>query len=407
MVQCNLRDVTAAKFLQRELLQAQKLESMGSLAGGIAHDFNNILTIISSYLESLRRGAESGKREDAVAAMQTAVERGAALVRQLLAFARRSEGEAPVPVDVTAVVGELFTMIRETFPKQITIEQDLAPGLPKVVADPNQLHQAMLNLCVNARDAMPDGGKLSIRTAAVGRETVAARFPKAGDDAYVSITVSDEGHGLDEATRARIFEPFFTTKKDHGGSGLGLAVAYGIVKVHRGFIDARDNAEKGTCFEIFLPAAPPADGTGSPRKAKEDSKRKTRTDAPPSGAAARTVLVVEDESLLRTSLKEFIEAEGYRVFTAPDGLEALRLYREHQGIGVVVSDLQMPKLGGWETFLRLRESDPAARVILLSGYFDGRRRTEMMKAGVAECISKPFQPAAVIDAIRRVLAREA
>ncbi len=398
MIQCNLRDTTAAKFLQRELLQAQKLESMGSLAGGIAHDFNNILSIISGYLASLEHGPESRRRGEAVAAMQTAIDRGAALVRQLLAFARRSDGETPIPVDVNAVVDELFKMIRETFPKQIAIEQDLASGLPKVVADPNQLHQAMLNLCVNARDAMPDGGRLTIRTRQVGREAVAARFPKAGDDAYVAIAVSDEGHGLDEATRARIFEPFFTTRKEEGGSGLGLAVAYGIVKAHRGFIDAASEPGKGACFEIFLPAAPP-ESARKARKAK--SKRTAPANAPPAGAASRTVLVVEDESLLRNSLKELIESEGYRVLTAPDGIEALRLYREHRGIGVVVSDLQMPKLGGWETFLRLKKWDPAARVILLSGYFE--RRAEMVKAGVAACIAKPFRPAEMLAAIQRVL----
>jgi len=404
MVQCNLRDVTAAKLLQRELLQAQKLESMGSLAGGIAHDFNNILTIISGYLESLDRDPERGIRGDAVAAMRTAVDSGAALVRQLLAFARRSDGETPVPVDVNAVVGELLEMIRETFPKQISIEQDLAAGLPKVVADANQLHQALLNLCMNARDAMPDGGTLSIRTTAVARDQAAARFPKADDDAYVSIAVSDEGGGLDETTRGHIFEPFFTTKRDQGGSGLGLAVAYGIVKAHRGFIDARNLPVKGSCFEILLPAAPPGSGADKRKPAKESSKGKPRATPPPAGAASRTVLVVEDESLLRSSLKELIESDGYRVLTAPDGLEALRLYRKHRGIGLVVSDLQMPRLGGWETFLRLRECDPAARVILYSGDFE--RRAEMVSAGVAACISKPFRPAEMLDAIHQALEQD-
>jgi len=428
MVQCNLRDVTAAKLLQRELLQAQKLESMGSLAGGIAHDFNNILTIISGYLASLKRAGDAAKEAESVAAIQSAVDRGAALVRQLLAFARRSEGDAPVPVDVNAIVDELFKMIGETFPKHITCEQELASGLPKVVADPNQIHQALLNLCVNARDAMPEGGKLVVQTKAVGRETVAARFPKAGDDAYVSVAVCDEGNGLDETTRARIFEPFFTTKKDQGGSGLGLAVAYGIVKAHRGFIEARGNSGEGTTFEIFLPAESPASGAEARNSGKKRSKRKSAPSAsPPAGAAAsapesaaasapesaavsaperpapRTVLVVEDEGMLRTSLKELIESEGYRVLTAPDGLEALRIYRENGGVSVVVSDLQMPRLGGWETFLRLRECDPAARVILLSGFFDGRRRNEMVEAGVAACISKPFRPAEMLAAIHQVL----
>jgi CheY-like chemotaxis protein len=337
--------------------------------------------------------------------MQTAVDRGAALIRQLLAFARRSEEKTPKPVDVNAIVEELTKMIQETFPKRIAIERELGPGLPKVVVDPNQLHQALLNLCVNARDAMPDGGKLTIRTRAVGREAVAARFPKAAENAYVSIEVCDEGNGLDEATRARIFEPFFTTKKDKGGSGLGLAVAYGIVNAHRGFIEARGNAEKGTTFEIFLPAESPAGGAEARKRGRESSKRKSTAPAatPPAGAAARTVLVVENERMLRTSLKELIESEGYRVLTAPDGLEALRVYREDGRIGVVVSDLQMPELGGWDTFLRLRECDPAARVILLSGYFDGGRRTEMVNAGVAACIAKPFRPAEMLDAIHRAL----
>jgi len=410
MVQCNMRDVTAAKLLQQELLQAQKLESMGTLAGGIAHDFNNILSILSTYIAALKRNADAGPRgADAIAAMQTAVDRGAALVRQLLAFARRSDGETPTRVDVNALVKELFEMVKETFPRNITCETALAAELPALDADANQIHQALLNLCVNARDAMPEGGRLTIGTSARSRADVAARFPEARSDAYVSITVADTGEGLDEATRSRIFEPFFTTKKEQGGSGLGLSVVYGIVTTHGGFVDVDSEPGKGTRFEVLLPAASPRERRPGPAgKAKKAAK----ADAPPETSTAplsggRTVLVVEDERLLRRSLRELIESEGYRVLTAPDGIEAIRVYRENPlAIGVVISDLQMPRLGGWETFLRLKECDPAARVILVSGYFATQKRLEMSEAGVTAFVSKPFRPAEMLDAIRRAFERD-
>jgi nitrogen-specific signal transduction histidine kinase len=421
IVQCNLRDVTRAKLLQAELWQSQKLESMGTLAGGIAHDFNNILGILGGYVGALRRSRENAEKSaESLAAMAKAIERGAALVGQLLAFARRGDSEVFEPVDVNAVIRELASMLQETFPKTIEFSVELAPRLPAVLGDTTRLHQTLLNLCVNARDAMPSGGKLAIRTGVAAGDEVRRRFPEASAERYVAITVSDTGDGMNEETRRRIFEPFFSTKKDQGGSGLGLAVAYGVIESHGGFVDVESEEKRGTLFRVQLPASgngpspsggkkgearvaaapPPADG--SPATAPDKSVRGAA--AGPRPPRRETILVVEDEPMLRNSMRALMESEGFRVLTASDGEEAVRIYREQRpGIGLVISDLQLPKLGGWNTFLKIRECDAAARVILASGDFEPRRRAEMNAAGVNAYLTKPIRPEEMMRTIRTVL----
>jgi two-component system CheB/CheR fusion protein len=418
MVQCNLRDVTRARLLQAELWQSQKLESMGALAGGIAHDFNNILGILAGYVGALRRSPENaGKGAENLVSMETAIERGAALVRQLLAFARRGEGDAFGPVDVNAVIQELASMLRETFPKTIEFSVELAPKLPAALGDASQLHQALLNLCVNARDAMPAGGRLSIRTNVTAGDEVRRRFPEAAADRYLTITVSDTGEGMSEEIRRRIFEPFFSTKKEHGGSGLGLAVAYGVVETHGGFIDVESEEKGGSLFRFHLPAEekegsapggrkerarpPVSTGKGSEKPAGTGMSGVSRAGGKD---VAETILVVEDEPELRNSMRALIESEGYRVLTAADGEDAVRIYREHaRRIRLVVSDLQMPSMGGWDTFLRIRECDAGAKVILASGHVEPTRRAEMSAAGVKAYLMKPIRPDEMIRTIRRVL----
>jgi len=418
MVQCNLRDVTRARLLQAELWQSQKLESMGTLAGGIAHDFNNILGILAGYVGALRRTLDdTGKSAEALASMETAIERGAALVRQLLAFARRGEGEAFRPVDVNAVIRELASMLRETFPKAIEFSVELAPKLPVTPGDASQLHQAFLNLCVNARDAMPAGGTLSIRTDVAAGDDVRRQFPAASADRYLTITVSDTGKGMSEETRRRVFEPFFSTRKDHGGSGLGLAVVYGVVEAHGGFIEVESEENHGSLFRVQLPATdpqaiPPGKKKEHARPPVSTAKRSAKTGTGMSGGVSRargrevaeTILVVEDEPELRSSMRALIESEGYRVLTAADGDDAVRIYREHASrIRLVVSDLQMPRLSGWDTFLRIRECDSGVRVILASGHVEPKRRAEMTAAGVKAYLTKPIRPDEMIRTIRRVL----
>jgi len=420
IVQCNLRDVTAAKLLQQELWQAQKLESMGTLAGGIAHDFNNILGILAGYVGTLRRSREDpAKTAEGLASMETAIDRGAALVRQLLAFARTGDADFQ-EVDANALIRELAAMLEETLPKTIEFAIDLADGLPRVHAEPSQLHQAILNLCVNARDAMPSGGTLTIRTEVASGERVRRRFPDASAERYVTIMVCDTGEGMSEETRRRIFEPFFSTKKDHGGSGLGLAVAYGVIESHEGFIDVESEEGRGSIFRVCLPAPERGGATRGRGKSRAAGKKQAGRNAatkgsepgprnvegaPASGtAAAETILVVEDEPSLRNAMRDLMETEGYRVLTASDGVEAVRIYRDQsRRIGLVISDLQMPKLDGWNTFLRIRECDAAAKVILASGRFERERRDEMTAAGVSGYLTKPIRADVMLRTIRLLL----
>jgi CheY-like chemotaxis protein len=379
---------------------------MGSLAGGIAHDFNNILGVLSGSIGTLRRAREGdrSKRDEVLAGMEKAIDRGAAFVRQLLTFARRSDTDKHEVVDLNAVVKELEAMLRETLPAPITLEMRLDEGVPAVEADSTQLHQALLNLAVNARDAMPHGGRLEIGTAAETGETVRQRFPAADAGRYASITVRDTGNGMDGETKRRIFEPFFTTKQSIGGSGLGLAVAYGIVQGHAGFIDVESEPAKGAAFTIYLPAAedgggrkkkPPAKSEagkrGAPAKSTSDAPAPKASAASEAPRSAKTVLLVEDEPLLLDSMRALAESEGYRVLTATDGADAVRLYETATPrVDVVVSDVKMPRLGGWETYLKIRQQDPSVRVILASGVADRAERRKWKEAGVRASLRKPF-----------------
>src|SRR5262249_36657764 len=250
--QSNLRDVSERRRFEDEVREAQKLESIGRLAGGVAHDFNNILNIVAAYAGVLEREPDDAKKKETLAGIQRAVERGAALVRQLLTFARRDETSFRA-VDINEVAREGAARASETFPKRTSIELDLAPSLPKISADPNHLHQALLNLCVNARDAIADRGRISISSGAVEGQELRARFTEADAPRYVRLTVADTGFGMDETTRSRIFEPFFTTKGKGEGTGLGLPVIYGIVKNHSGLVDVESQPGKGTAITLYFP----------------------------------------------------------------------------------------------------------------------------------------------------------
>ncbi|HEU5248349.1 MAG TPA: PAS domain S-box protein, partial [Thermoanaerobaculia bacterium] len=273
IVQSYMRDMTERMRLEEDLRHAQRMESIGRLAGGIAHDFNNILNIISAYSSLLAKSGDSARRAQSAEAIEKAVQRGAGLVRQLLTFARK-ETIRFEPVDVNAVVTELASMIRETFPPSMRILLDLAPELPTIEADPTQLHQALLNLAVNARDAMPDGGCVRFTTAVAHRKDL-QRIPDARADRYVCVGVVDDGKGMDEETRNRIFEPFFTTKGKEHGSGLGLAVVYGIANSHSGFVDVVSEPGKGSHFSLYIPIRTPGEGRDEPGQEEPVSERES------------------------------------------------------------------------------------------------------------------------------------
>ncbi|MEO6325112.1 MAG: ATP-binding protein [Thermoanaerobaculia bacterium] len=284
------------------------------------------------------------------------------------------------------------TMIAETFPRMITVAVELAPDLPLIKADPNQLHQALLNLCVNARDAMDQGGRLTLRSELLSGPELKRRFSEVEAAQYVGITVADSGTGMDAAVQERIFEPFFTTKGLGAGSGLGLPVVYGIVNAHRGFLKLESEAGQGTTVRLFLPAAEGAEKPEKPLPA-----------AVPRGGS-ETILLVEDEDLLLDSVKTILQSEGYTVLPAHDGVEAVELFRAHRkDIHVVLSDLELPRLGGWEAFLQMREIDPDVKMILASGYVDPGRQGELVGAGVQAVIGKPYTADGLLIKLRQVL----
>ena len=388
------RDVTERKRLDDQYRHAQKMESLGTLAGGIAHDFNNILAIVLGHASLIPRNQGNPAKQTAnIDAVIQASHRGAALVRQLLTFASKSDILFE-SVQLNEVVTETTRLLGETFPKTIVVRLQLEQNLPTIVADPNQLHQLLLNLCINARDAMPRGGTLSIRTTFVGGETLSNHFPNVGARTYAVLQVSDTGHGMDQATKRRIFEPFFTTKEKGKGTGLGLATVYGIVESHGGFVDVDSEVGVGSTFHVYFP-------TQLIGEENAESQESSTDDVP---GGTETILVVEDEEMLREMLKTVLASKGYQVLTASDGIEAVEIYALHrENINLVVADIGLPRLAGSEVFLRLKQSNPGIKVVLASGFLEPALKAEMIKAGAKEIIQKPYQPNDFLKSVRKAL----
>jgi PAS domain S-box-containing protein len=380
------RTVEQREKLQEQLLQAQKMESLGTLAGGIAHDFNNILNIILGYASTLARNSESPiPLADGLKVIREEVERGASVVQQLLMLARKSDILFE-PLDLNGLLQGLANLLQETFPKTIAISLELDGKIPGVMADPNRLNQALLNLCVNARDAMPGGGRLRLGTGAVAGRDLRERFHAAEEKQYVSIMVADTGDGIDPAIRDRVYEPFFTTKGPGEGTGLGLAAVYGIVASHHGFIDLASEPGRGTTFHIYLPARPESHRRAGPPPA-------TESPAPEPRQANGTILLVDDEERQLDLIRSFLKDNGYRVLVARDGGEAVDLHRRHKDeIAAVVLDLGLPGLNGWEAFLKMKQAQPEVRTIVTSGYIKAELRSEMIRQGVAAIVHKPYMP---------------
>jgi PAS domain S-box-containing protein len=395
-----LRDITERKRLEEQFRQAQKMEGIGTLAGGIAHDFNNILGIILGYTEMMQKGTpDLEKLRMGLATIEVAVERGAALVRQLLTFARKADPSFE-SVNVNDTVQELSRMLTQTFPKTISISLQLDERMPSVLADASQLHQALLNLSLNSRDAMmdgagaPGGGILALRTKVVSGRDLRRKFSGAAADEYVCVEVEDNGMGMDEATRNRIFEPFFTTKELGKGTGLGLAVVYGVVKSHHGLIDVRSSCGAGTTLSLYLPVQSRTIVPASPASPDRSEPR----------GGSETVLLVEDEEMLRELLTSLFEEHGYRVLAAKDGAEGVEIYRSNKDcIALVLSDMGLPKLGGWEMFQQMMALNPRVKAILASGYFDPNLKMTMMKAGAKDFIQKPYVSDLVLERVRDVI----
>ena len=382
---------TQRKLLEQQLIQAQKMEGLGTLAGGIAHDFNNILAIILGYASQLEaRNANPDQVTTAIRVIKDAVERGATLVQQLLTSARQTEARLSA-VDLNALIRELEKMLQATFPKMIGFDVRLQSKFPLVTADRSQIHQVLLNLFVNARDAMPNGGIITIETLLVPGEQIAETFSGADASSYACIRIRDNGFGMTDEVKEHIFEPFFTTKQRAKGTGLGLSVVYGVVNNHRGFVGCESEVDVGTTFSVYLPVADTAPD-----------------DVPPvdqrSNRAPQTIMVVEDEEMLRDLAVHILSGEGYNVITAKDGLEAVETFALHRDeIGLVVCDLGLPRLGGREVFLQMKESKPSVRAIVASGYLEPAMRSEILKAGVIDTIQKPYDFRELIEKIRSVI----
>jgi PAS domain S-box-containing protein len=392
-----LSDVTERRVLEEQLRQAQKMEAVGRLAGGVAHDFNNLLTVINGYGDLVLAGlpAEDPNRE-LVREVVAAGQRAAGLTRQLLAFSRKAIVE-PRPLNLAAVVADVDRMLRRVIGEDIQLVVAADPAVGTVRADPGQVEQVILNLVVNARDAMPTGGRLTIETRNVSLDEsyAAAHPPEVRPGEYVMLAVSDTGCGMDAATAARAFEPFFSTKGERG-TGLGLATVHGIVRQSGGHVAVYSEVGVGTAFKVYFPraeAVPP------------DAKTRAGLAAVPRGT--ETVLLVEDENAVRELARRVLRDFGYAVLEARDGAEAVRAATEHPGpIDLVATDVVLPRGSGREVAERVAAVRPGARVLFLSGYTDDAVVRHGILQGEVNFLQKPFTPAALALKVREVLDQE-
>ncbi|HUJ43884.1 MAG TPA: ATP-binding protein [Opitutaceae bacterium] len=390
-----LTDTTERKRLSAQLRQAQKMEAIGRLANGVAHDFNNLLTIIRMSMDLLSSDAIAAtpRAQQLLSEIRSAGEWGASLAAQLQAFSRKSAGAATA-VDLNAVVRELERLLRRLLGEDIEFATVLESDLGVVKADPSHLEQVIMNLAVNAREAMPRGGRLTIETRSVDLDEAYARlhFGVAAGP-YVRLTVSDTGRGMSEEVKARIFEPFFTTKEGEQGSGLGLATVYGIVKQLGGDITVYSEPGQGTSFTIHLPRRTPGVGSTPSQPQRFEI-----------AVGHETILLVEDNATIRHLTRLVLESCGYTVLEAEDGLKALEAVAAAPGpIDLVVTDVVMPRMDGRQLVDRLRQSQPEIRALFMSGYTDDT----VVRYGVLEAsaafIQKPFSPASLANKVRAVL----
>lgn len=376
-----IQDITERKAMDARLLRIQRLESIGTLAGGIAHDLNNVLAPIVMGVDLLKQGALDPEGGRILKNIEKSARRGTDLVKQVLSFARGVEG-ARVAVHVGHVISEVTHMAGNSFPKNIELVTDVPPLLPLVVGDPTQLSQVLLNLCVNARDALPKGGRIVLGARAVTIDgPYAATQHAVPVGRYVILSVTDTGEGIPKSHIERIFDPFFTTKAQGKGTGLGLATSLGIVRSHGGYLNVSSEPGHGSRFEVVLPAA------------GEDVSTAPRGSSPPflPQGSGELVLVVDDEPTIAGVTRETLERNGYRVITAQDGSEAVGLYAlRRQEIAVVLTDLTMPVMDGSTLIAALKRITPEVRIVAASGFGAGEQFAKATRLGVRHLLSKPY-----------------
>ncbi len=383
--------------LQSQLVQAQKMEAVGILSGGIAHDFNNLLQIIQGYADLLLYRIKPGYKEhEHVREIKKAAQQAAELIAGLLTFSRRIESKLR-PIDVNREIKRIVEMLKRTIPKMIDIEICLEEDIYTINADPLQLQQVLMNLAVNARDAMPEGGRIMIESRNLTLDKDYCRThlgTKPGN--YVLVSVSDTGSGMDGVTKERIFDPFFTTKAAGKGTGLGLSVAYGIIKSHGGQILCYSEPCEGTAFKIYFPAI----------IAESETICDTVEDAAPS-RGTETILIVDDEQMVREALAETLCSFGYNVLMAKDGKQGIEIFRERrEEIDLVILDLIMPEMSGTKTLAHILQIEPSARVIISSGYSVNGQLDEALKSGAIANIGKPYEAKQLLALVRRALDSE-
>lgn len=392
------QEIVERERLQAQFLRTQRLESVGVLASGIAHDFNNLLTPILMAAKLLKEDRPEEERQHLLTTLQASAERGAEMVGQLLAFAGGADGHR-VTLQPRHIIKEIKTILEHTVPKTIQIQVDLADNLKPVHADATQLSQVLMNLCVNARDAMPTGGTLTIQASnALLNEDSVRMYPDARPGSYVLIAVTDTGVGIPADVLDKVFDPFFTTKGAGKGTGLGLATVLGIVRGHGGFINVYSEVGRGSRFAVYLPVV----AEEEPLQAEKELPQQPQQ---PKGRG-EMILVVDDESFILEAARATLEGRGYRVMTARDGREAIDLYQQHQGeIQAVLLDMMMPGMDGQATMTALEKLDPGVRIVASSGLRVSERVAETLAAGQGAFLPKPYTDEQMLATLAKVLTR--
>ncbi|MDH5526718.1 MAG: response regulator [Nitrospirota bacterium] len=407
--QAVVRNVASRRAAEMERIETAKMEGIGTLAAGVAHDFNNVLGGILGYASMIKSSVFPGdpvyRYTDII---ERSAERASEMTERLLGYARRARTQV-TRVWLGELVDEVLSLLVQDLDRhRIHLFRDLPEGLPPLAADAGQLHQVLLNLFINARDAMSDGGELTIRARRMDFVSDSAGLPRGkAPGCYVQLNVADTGQGMPREVRERVFEPYFSTKREGGGTGLGLAMVWGIVTGHGGWIDVQSEPGKGSVFQVYLPAmqSPPA-VTDAPLDVAVTPLVLAGTPDPSPQTAPDTILVVDDETILLEMAREILENAGYKVLLAHDGVDAVETYRAHgDAIALVILDIVMPRMGGKEAFRQIRKMNPNARVVVCSTFSRHGQAHDLLEAGANEFIQKPYRADAMLKVIRQVLDR--
>ncbi|MGC3992260.1 MAG: response regulator [Chthoniobacteraceae bacterium] len=386
-------DITEQKQIEAQYLRSQRLESIGTLASGIAHDLNNILTPILMSVGILRARNQAPENQKLIDAIEGSAERGAEIVKQVLTFARGVVGDH-MTLQPKHLITELMKILAQTFPKNIHVKSEMTKALSAISGDATQIHQVLLNLCVNARDAMPDGGQITLRASNVMLEvTDQARQPELKPGPHVVMEVADSGSGIPPEVLDRIFDPFFTTKEPGKGTGLGLATVRGIVKSHGGTMVVETEVGRGTTFKVYLPAV----------EEEEADKEKPALTLPPRGNN-ETILVVDDEASVRIASVSLLQSHGYQIYTAEDGTDALALYFQRQGdVDLILTDWKMEQMDGYQLACAIRKLRPEVPIIISSGQLTEEDRKVFIEAGFRNFLEKPYKPELLLNTVHEAL----